>query len=109
MIHELTETGNGGGSVSGQIELKSEWDSDSRLVAETDGRGNVTRYEYDSLGRRIRTVYASGVVSSIAYDAHGHALVIRDPNGTETRQQFDALVLGLPWQRLEELSVISRT
>jgi transposase len=26
-----------------------------------------------------------------------------------TRQQFDALVLGLPWQRLEELSVISRT
>ena len=24
-------------------------------------------------------------------------------------QQFDALVLGLPWQRLEELSVISRT
>ena len=91
VIHELTETGNGGGSVSGQIELKSEWDSDSRLVAETDGRGNVTRYEYDSLGRRIRTVYASGVVSSIAYDAHGHALVIRDPNGTETRQQFDAL------------------
>lgn len=26
-----------------------------------------------------------------------------------SRQQFDALVLGLPWQRLEELSVISRT
>ena len=26
-----------------------------------------------------------------------------------SRQQFDALVLGLPWQRLEELSVISHT
>lgn len=26
-----------------------------------------------------------------------------------SRQQFDALVLGLPWQRLEQLSVISRT
>jgi transposase len=25
-----------------------------------------------------------------------------------TRQQFDALVLGLPWQRLPEMSVISR-
>ena len=28
---------------------------------------------------------------------------------TLTQAQFDALVLGLPWQRLEELSVISRT
>ena len=25
-----------------------------------------------------------------------------------TRQQFDALVLGLPWQRLEQMSVITR-
>ena len=25
-----------------------------------------------------------------------------------TAQQFDALVFGLPWQRLDELSVISR-
>jgi transposase len=27
---------------------------------------------------------------------------------TLTREQFDALILGLPWQRLEELKVISR-
>jgi len=26
-----------------------------------------------------------------------------------TAQQFDALALGLPWQRLGELSVISRS
>jgi transposase len=25
-----------------------------------------------------------------------------------TQQQFDALVLGLPWQRLEQMKVISR-
>jgi len=25
-----------------------------------------------------------------------------------TRQQFDALVLGLPWQRLPEMGVITR-
>ncbi len=25
-----------------------------------------------------------------------------------TREQFDALVLGLPWQRLEQMSVITR-
>lgn len=27
---------------------------------------------------------------------------------TLTRSQFDALVLGLPWQRLEQMSVITR-
>ncbi|MEO6623470.1 MAG: IS66 family insertion sequence element accessory protein TnpB [Burkholderiaceae bacterium] len=27
---------------------------------------------------------------------------------TLTQQQFDALVLGLPWQRLEQMSVITR-
>jgi len=26
-----------------------------------------------------------------------------------TAQQFDALALGLPWQRLDEFSVISRS
>ena len=26
-----------------------------------------------------------------------------------TQQQFDALVLGLPWQRLEQMKVITRT
>ncbi|MCW7541170.1 IS66 family insertion sequence element accessory protein TnpB [Aquabacterium sp. A7-Y] len=37
----------------------------------------------------------------------------REHNGTATplqltQQQFDALVVGLPWQRLEQLRVISR-
>ena len=27
---------------------------------------------------------------------------------TLTREQFDALVLGLPWQRLEQLKLITR-
>jgi transposase len=27
---------------------------------------------------------------------------------TLTQQQFDALVLGLPWQRLEDMRVITR-
>ena len=34
---------------------------------------------------------------------------IQTPALQLSRQQFDALVLRLPWQRLEELSVITRT
>jgi transposase len=30
------------------------------------------------------------------------------PTPALTRAQFDALVLGLPWQRLEQMSVITR-
>jgi len=30
------------------------------------------------------------------------------PPPTLTREQFDALVLGLPWQRLEQMKVITR-
>ncbi|MBK9348440.1 MAG: IS66 family insertion sequence element accessory protein TnpB [Burkholderiales bacterium] len=36
------------------------------------------------------------------FDAHSTAPV------TLTKQQFDALVLGLPWQRLEQMRVITR-
>jgi transposase len=33
---------------------------------------------------------------------------ISSPSLTLTKEQFDALVLGLPWQRLEEYKVITR-
>lgn len=36
------------------------------------------------------------------FEAHSTAPV------TLTKQQFDALVLGLPWQRLEQMRVIAR-
>ena len=34
--------------------------------------------------------------------------VVGAPPITLTREQFDALVLGLPWQRLEQLKLITR-
>jgi transposase len=40
---------------------------------------------------------------SVALDATGQAAPL-----TLTTEQFDALVLGLPWQRLEQMRVITR-
>jgi transposase len=39
----------------------------------------------------------------VALDATGQAAPL-----TLTKEQFDALVLGLPWQRLEQMRVITR-
>ncbi len=40
---------------------------------------------------------------AVALDAAGQAAPL-----TLTKEQFDALVLGLPWQRLEQMRVITR-
>ena len=38
------------------------------LVKSTDGRGNVTRYEYDKLNRIIKIVLPNGKTQTTEYD-----------------------------------------
>ena len=40
---------------------------------------------------------------------HGAAAALAPPALQLTEEQFKALALGLPWQRLEELSVLTRS
>ena len=55
--------------------------------------GTVSRetavYTYDALGRPTTVTYASGVIVSYTYDAHGNVAAVSAPGGT-TRYVYDA-------------------
>jgi hypothetical protein len=48
--HDLTDTGQGTGTVIDTIGTDQAWDDTSRLVGQTDDNGNTTTYAYDALG-----------------------------------------------------------
>ncbi len=62
------------------------------LLARADGpRTDVTSFEYDEQGNRLRTTNALGHVTAItAHDAHGRPLTLIDPNGVTTTLAYDA-------------------
>lgn len=45
------------------------YDLDGRVLSRTDPMGNVTTYEYDVLGRRIRTIHPDLTAEEVAYGA----------------------------------------
>ncbi|MBI3819718.1 MAG: hypothetical protein HY286_13565 [Planctomycetes bacterium] len=76
----LTSTGDGSGSVIGQIVTKQEWDDNSRLAAQIDDNGNRTSYLYDVLNRQFATTFADGSQQTVAYDVHSNAAFTTDAN-----------------------------
>ncbi len=72
-LSRLTETGFqmdasgfGGGT---EIITRQTWDIASRLTAQTDDNGNVTRYAYDDLNRLYCVRLADGTLLQVGYDA----------------------------------------
>ncbi|WP_437510438.1 DUF6531 domain-containing protein [Sorangium sp. So ce1099] len=66
-------------------------DGRHNLVEELDARGARTTYRYDRLGRPISRTDALGRKTSVQYDRLGQPVVLRRPDGTETRSEFDPL------------------
>jgi YD repeat-containing protein len=87
------------------------FDSDDRLIAETDAEGGHTVYELDRYGNRVRTIDPLGRVTrqrfdidshlieieladggrwQIAYSAQRQPVAITDPTGAVTRHVYDA-------------------
>ena len=61
----------------------------------TNDLGQVTQFEYDLLGRVIKTRNAAGTAKEVSqqyqYDAAGRATAITDENGNRTRFDFDVM------------------
>lgn len=55
----------------------------------TDPFGNVTRYEYDSLGRMIKQTEPNGTVQAFEYDDFDSTTKSVDPNDNETVFEYD--------------------
>ncbi|MEU4427180.1 RHS repeat-associated core domain-containing protein [Actinoplanes sp. NPDC024001] len=59
-------------------------DTLSRMVENTDGKGNKTQYTYDKLDRIDKITFQGGNVVDYTYDRDGHLVQLTDPTGTTT-------------------------
>ena len=66
------------------------YDVFQREVAQTDGRGNVTRTVYDGQGRVASTVDALGHATAYGYDALGRQTSVTDPLTNTVTMAYDA-------------------
>jgi RHS repeat-associated protein len=105
----LTDDGTGSGAGIGEIVCTETWDDSGRCIARDDGEGNVTRYAYDALDRRIAVRHPDGSLhqtgSGISwtagtdrpdlagfvsgYDPHDNAVLITDANGSVVTNSYD--------------------
>ncbi len=65
-------------------DITIEPDELSRMTAQTDGKGQETRYEYDDLDRVDKIVFEGGKVVDYTYDRDGNLTQIADPTGITT-------------------------
>ena len=64
------------------------YDADGRRVSMTDGTGTTT-YDYDSLGRKTRTLRDGVVLVIGGYDLAGNRTSMQYPNGHTVTMQYD--------------------
>lgn len=68
----------------------SEFDSQFRLVKQTNAAGAVTTFEYDTAGFRNKTTDPTGGVTSQTFDAKGNVLSETNPAGFTRYMAYDA-------------------
>ncbi len=89
--YDITDTGDGTGTLIGVISTHRLWDDSSRLTGRSDDAGNTTTYSYDPLNRLIQLDHADGTSAQIDYDVHGNPLTVVDANGTVSSATYDDL------------------
>ena len=70
---------------------KYEYDTMGRKIAETNGNGVVTGYTYDNVGNLLQKTIAGNVVETNTYDYLGNLLSRTDGNGNTTVYSYNAL------------------
>jgi YD repeat-containing protein len=55
-----------------------------------DGRGLITNFDYDELGRLIQVTHPDNTHKDLAYDAHGNLLAETNENGVSTFHEYDS-------------------
>lgn len=92
-------TGNLHSTVADAMGLRATtrytYDTVGLMRSASDPEGIVTRFDYDSVGNRIRTTADAGVgrinrISSYSYDALGNVITVTDPRGAVTVNKYDA-------------------
>lgn len=71
------------------IETQIVYDAVGNPIQEIDGKGASTVHTYDSLDRRVRTVYPDGTERVWQYDAAGNVVKAYDGRGRTTTMTYD--------------------
>jgi YD repeat-containing protein len=74
----------------GTIQKLNTYNKNGQLLSESDDLGNATQYEYDSLVRRKRTIFADQTTHETTYNLDGTVKTTRDPNQTVVEHTYDA-------------------
>ncbi|AXQ31164.1 hypothetical protein D0B54_21885 [Solimonas sp. K1W22B-7] len=73
------------------LKTTTTYNTAGKVESQTDARGKVTRYEYDSLARLSKTIYPDGGTETVAYDAEGNEVEKTDRAGRTIKLEYDAL------------------
>lgn len=77
--------------------LRNEYDALGQKITETNAKGVITKYDYDSTGNIISTKVKKNsgapeqVINSATYDYSGRKLIETDGNGNVTTYEYNAL------------------
>ncbi len=69
--------------------LTNAYNQKGELVSVTDANGNITSFEYDDLGRQIKTTFADSSFTQKAYDAISRVQSTTDERGLVTLNEYD--------------------
>ncbi|MEM6989352.1 MAG: DUF6531 domain-containing protein [Myxococcota bacterium] len=72
-------------------EIGYEYDVTTRLIAETDELGQVTRHEYDARGNRVQTTSPDGAVTRFEFDDSDRKVARVDPDGGRWEWHYDSV------------------
>jgi len=67
------------------------YDLSGRTTSETNRLGHATQFQYDNLGRLIKTTDAEAGETTYSYDAKGNRLTLTDPVANTTTWVYDLL------------------
>jgi len=59
------------------------------IVSSTDALGNTTTFEYDNLGRTIKTTYPDNAYETVDYDTQNNIIITTDALGNKMKYVFD--------------------
>ncbi|MBX3415528.1 MAG: hypothetical protein KF708_22785 [Pirellulales bacterium] len=79
------------GDPTDKVTLVMGHDAIRNVAFQTDGRGGLTRLDYDARNRPWRTIHADGATVLVSYSEAGQPLVMVDALGRRTRFEYDKL------------------
>ncbi len=96
IVETLSGLTDADANMLSDVVVQTTTDIQGNIILHKDGKGNVTRYEYDLMNRPVKIIYPDNTFVSYSYDDIANITEATDALGNKIRVKFD------PWgNRLE--------